>query len=125
MAQSTRCTQTIKHKFVRHFALPAQGACNCDTSADRNLGKSRLRDRPPLYGNSCLCDHLQYICDRLRSYGNQPQVNIAVKSYQMELLKSPDNHAVFFFQKIILINCKHKSVTDLTAGEFTGHPSVI
>ena len=24
---------------------------------------------------------------------------------------------LFFFQKIILINCKNKSVTDLTAGE--------
>ena len=64
MAQSTYCTQSIKHKFeIRNASWntwelfvaneccfdaifpPAQSTCNFDTSADRNVGKSRLCDR--------------------------------------------------------------------------------
>ena len=40
------------------------GACNFGTSADRNVGKSRLCDHPRLYGNKGLCDRLRSaICD--------------------------------------------------------------
>ena len=49
----------------------AQRASTYDISAERNVWlQSALR----LYGNKSLCDRLRsaIVCDRLRSYGNQP-----------------------------------------------------
>ena len=56
------------------FAFQPTRACIFDISADQNV---RLRSALPslrLYGNSLFCDRLRLfaICDRLRSYGNQP-----------------------------------------------------
>ena len=47
---------------VESSSSPRSGnedACNFDFSADQNVGKSRLCDRPRLYGNNSLCDGLQ------------------------------------------------------------------
>ena len=56
------------------FAFQPTRACIFDISADQNVWlRSALRSLR-LYGNSLFCDRLRLfaICDRLRSYGNQP-----------------------------------------------------
>ena len=56
------------------FAFHPTRACIFDISADQNVWlRSALRSLR-LYGNSLFCDRLRLfaICDRLRSYGNQP-----------------------------------------------------
>ena len=60
--------------FAKEILPRAQRACTFDISADRNVWL-----QPALRSFAIVCDYMEtalfaIVCDRLRSYGNQPLV---------------------------------------------------
>ena len=127
------CKKNIRRKFLLPLSCfdavfpPAQSACNFDTSADRNVGKSRLCDRSrssaiiwkqlSLQSSaiSAICDPRlsAIVCDHMETSLKLTSQSNPIKWSSYSRLIT----MLFFFQKIIHINCKDRSVTDLTAGE--------